>query len=358
MTPKRINGWKLKICKPSIPTRITIQTIIVVIGVVMTLIPSLLAEERMSLIRIGTGGKTGVYYPIGNIIAHGLTGVKSSEGKIFQPENGIPGYIAVAQNSAGSIENVKKVTSGEIEVGLVQADVAAWASEGKYVFKGNKRVRGIRAIASLYPEKFQLVVRSDANISSVKDLVGKKISVDEIGSGTLAVMRIVLEAHGMTEKELRPVYLKPVFTHDKLINGELQGFVMMAGVPMAAVSQLSKIGITLVPISAKAASWIEKRYPFLVPGTISADIYEGVPEIYTIQVHALMVVNETMDEKLAFKITAALWSQRTLDMLRKGHPLGKSITLETAMLGISIPLHPGASKFYQEHNMRFRDTSQ
>lgn len=356
MTPKRINGWKLTICKPSIPTRIIIQTIIVGMGVIMMLIPSLSAEESVRLIRIGTGGKTGVYYPIGNIIAQGLTGVKSSEGKVFHADNGVPGYIAIAQNSAGSIENVKKVTSGEIEAGLVQADVAVWASEGKYVFKGNERVRGIRAIASLYPEKFQIVLRRDANISSVKDLVGKKISVDEIGSGTLAVMRIVLEAHGMTEKDLRPVYLKPVFTHDKLVNGELQGFVMMAGTPMAAVSQLSRIGITLVPISAKAAAWIEKRYPYLVPGTISADIYAGVPEISTIQVHALMVVNETMDEKLAFQITAALWSQRTLAMLRKGHPQGKSITPETAMVGISIPLHPGARKFYQEHSMQFRDT--
>ncbi len=351
MIPKRIDGWDLNIGLPSMPVRIIIQSIIVTIFILMTFIPSLSVAEDLRLIRIGTGGKTGVYYPIGNIIAHGLTGVESSEGKMFHAENGVPGYIAIAQNSAGSIENVKKVTSGEIEVGLVQADVAAWASGGKYVFKGNERVRGIRAIASLYPEKFQIVVRRDANISSVKDLVGKKISVDEIGSGTLAAMRIVLEAHGMTETDLLPVYLKPVFTHDKLVNGELQGFVMMAGAPMAAVSQLSSIGITLVPISNKAAAWIEKRYPYLFPGTISADIYEGVPEIATIQVYALMVVNETMDEKLAFQITAALWSQRTRDMLRKGHPQGKLITPDTGMQGISIPLHPGASKFYQEHSM-------
>ncbi len=358
MTPKKINGWKPRIRKLSIPTRIIIQTILVGMGVMMMFIPWLSAQEGLRLIRIGTGGKTGVYYPIGNIIAHGLTGVKSSEGKIFDPDNGVPGYIAIAQNSAGSIENVEKVASGEIEIGLVQADVAAWASEGKYVFKGNEHVRGIRAIASLYPEKFQIVVRRDANISSVKDLVGKKISVDETGSGTLATMRIVLEAYGMTEKDLWPVYLKPVFTHDKLVSGELQGFVMMAGAPMAAVSQLSRTGITLVPISAEAAAWIERRYPYLVPGTISAGIYEGVPEISTIQVHALMVVNETMDEALAFQITAALWSPRTLAMLRKGHPQGKSITPETAMVGISIPLHPGASKFYQQHGMRISDNRQ
>ena len=358
MSQKRIDGWESRIGKPSIPVRIVIQTIIVGMGLLMTFIPSFSADGGLRLIRIGTGGKTGVYYPIGNIIALGLTGAKSSKGEMFHAENGVPGYIGLAQNSAGSIENVKKVASGEIEVGLVQADVAAWALRGEHAFVGSEQVSGIRAIASLYPEKFQIVVRRDANISSVKDLVGKRISIDEIGSGTLAAMRIVLEAHGMTEKDLLPVYLKPVFTHDKLVNGELQGFVMMAGAPMEAVIQLSSIGITLVPISAKAAAWIEKRHPYLIPGTISADIYEGVPEISTIQVHALMVVNETMDENLAFQITAALWSQRTLAMLRKGHPQGKSITPATAMVGISIPLHPGAKKFYQMHRLRFGDSHQ
>ena len=167
-------------------------------------------------------------------------------------------------------------------------------------------------------------------------------------------MRIVLEAHGMTENDLRPVYLKPVFTRDKMISGELQGFVMMAGAPMAAVNKLLGIGISLVPISPVTASQIETRYPYLVPGHIPADVYSGIPKLATIQVHALLAVNETMDEALAYQITAALWSQRTLAMLKEGHSQGKSITPETALVGISIPLHPGAKKYYKEHFKRFK----
>lgn len=358
MTKMSLYDMVLRIGLPPVKFNVFILIIVVGISVFMALIPPLSAVEGLNLIRIGTGGKTGVYYPIGNIIANGLTGANTSKGKDTNFENGIPGYIGVAQNSAGSIENVKKVASGEIEAGLVQADVAEWASKGEHVFKGIEQVRGIRAIASLYPEKFQIVVRRDAHIYSVDDLRGKRISIDEIGSGTLAAMRIVLEAHDMNEKDLLPVYLKPIFTRDKFVKGDLQGFVMMAGVPMAAVSQLSNIGINLVPISPKAAAWIEKRYPYLVPGSIPANSYESVPEITTIQVHALMVVNETMEDKLAYQITAALWSQRTLKMLREGHPQGKSITPETAFAGISIPLHPGSQKFYQEHRMRFNDAGQ
>ena len=213
------------------------------------------------LIRIGTGGLTGVYYPIGKIIAEGLT-TRSPIKRIEKlGEDGVPGYIGVAQQSAGSVGNVLGVVSGELEAGLVQADIAALAFAAEGVFKDNAQARSIRAIASLYPEKLQIVMRKDAEISNVHDLRNKRISVDEIGSGTLAAMRIVLEAYGMSEYDLQPVYLKPVFTHQKIVSGELQGFVIMAGAPATAVSQLSDVGISLVPILPEIAARIEEHVP-------------------------------------------------------------------------------------------------
>jgi len=353
MKNNRQDTWDLTDGIYPVPIGCIIQTISIVLLALMLALPSSADAENLRLLRIGTGGKTGVYYPIGKIIAQGLTGGESIEENGKYGENGVPGYIGVAQNSAGSIENVQKVAASEIEAGLVQADVAAWAFQAGHVFKDNDQVKGIRAIASLYPEKFQIVVRSDANVRTVNALRGKRISIDEIGSGTLAAMRIVLEAHGITENDLLPVYLKPVFTHDKIVSGDLQGFVMMAGAPMAAVSQLLRVGIALVPISPKIATRIQARYPYLVAGRIPADTYEGVPEVSTIQVHALLVVNETMDDEIAYQITAALWSQRTLSMLKAGHPQGKLITPATALVGISIPLHPGAKKYYDKNPKHF-----
>ncbi|MCP4552753.1 MAG: TAXI family TRAP transporter solute-binding subunit [Bacteroidetes bacterium] len=342
-------NWKLKNKFSVKPAGIKKQCVAIMLLMLMVALPSFSAAENLRLLRIGTGGKTGVYYPIGKIIAQGMTMDEPTEGKSVSGENGIPGYIGVAQNSAGSIENILKIATGEIEVGLVQADVAVSAFKAEGVFKGNDRASRIRAIASLYPEKFQIVVRSDKNILTFDDLRGKRISIDEIGSGTLAVMRIVLWAHGMTDNDLLPVYLKPVFTHDKIMSGDLHGFVMMGGAPMAAVSQLSKIGITFVPISSKAAAQIQEKYSYLVPGTIPAETYKDIPEITTIQVHAVLAVSDRMDEKLAYQLTAALWSQRTLSMLKTGHPQGKAITRKTALTSISIPLHPGAKKYYREN---------
>lgn len=347
---KRAHGWYRPFWNKIFRTFMTLLLLLPLA------VPSPCTGDNKRLFRIGTGGLTGVYYPIGKLIAQGLTGPAQGKDAPKTVGHGMPSYIGVAQNSAGSIENVRVVASGEIEAGIVQADVAAWAFQANHAFAGDESVRVVRAVASLYPELFQIVTRRDANIHNVSELRGKRISIDEIGSGTLSVMQIVLAAHGLSEKDLLPVYLKPVFTHDKMINGELQGFVMMAGAPMKAVSQLLDIGISFVPIAPDMASRINTRFPYLVQGKIPADIYPGIPDIPTLQVHALLVVSSKIDEDLVYMVTNALWSNRTRGLLKDGHPQGKAITLETALDGISIPLHPGAKKYYQEHGMLFKET--
>jgi len=321
---------------------------IVLCSIVFCLYPVWGAED-LNLFRIGTGGKTGVYYPVGKMIAQGI----SNQAITIKNNESARPFLSIAQNSGGSVDNVKGVIANEIEAGLVQADVAELAFQGKSVFKDDPENGDIRAIASLYPEKFQIVVRRDAKIKNMKDLHGKRISVDEMGSGTLAVVRIVLEAYGLNEKDLDPVYLKPVFTHDKIVNGYLQGFAMMAGAPMEAVNKLLHVGISIVPVEPEVALKITQKHPYLVAGKIGAGIYTGIPETPTIQVHALLVVNKAMDEKLAYKITEALWTEQTLSLLKAGHPQGKSISPDTALTGISIPLHRGAEKYYQQHAGRF-----
>lgn len=315
------------------------------------------AGEAKRVFRIGTGGTSGVYYPIGNLIAQGLTGPDGG-GEFSQAEVlGLPGYIGVAQSSGGSVANIRALASGEIEAGLVQADVASWAFHGEPVFAGDESVKAVRAVASLYPEKLQIVTRRDANIRRLSDLRGKRISIDEIGSGTLMVMRIVLEAHGLSENDMHPLYLKPSFIDDKMAKGELQGFVVMAGVPMEAAQRVAGLGLFLVPIEPAVALRIKAKFPYLVPGEIPADAYPEVPATPTLQVHALLAVNSALPEDLVYRVTACLWHERTLSLLKSGHPQAKAITLKTALEGISIPLHPGAERFYREHGMVSKGTA-
>lgn len=334
------NSYHITFTSPSICYQLSVT----LLCLTFLLLPAINAMA-MKPFRIGTAGSTGVYYPIGKLIASGLTIEAQKNNSTLQ------NFIGVAQNSAGSIDNVLNVVSGEIEAALVQADIAAFAYKGDLTSVRSEKMPSLRAIASLYSEKFQIVVRKDANIRTFHDLKGKKISVDELGSGTLSVMRIVLEAHKMTENDLFPLYLKPVFTHDKLQNGQLQGFVNMAGVPMGAVTQLLETGITLVPIDPSVAADINRQYPYLFPGKIDANLYSGIAETPTLEVFALLVVSEQMPDEIAYAITKTLFNKETSKLFADGHPQSQSITLDTALDGISIPLHPGAESFYREKKL-------
>ena len=316
-------------------------------------------DRETMLLRIGTGGATGVYYPIGKLIAEGIT-------KYYQSNNGdLSGaektdnktaIISVAQYSAGSVDNVKNIISKDTEAGIVQADVAAHACNKEGIFKNVNNSEKLRAVACLYPEKFHIVVRKDANIKSVFGLSGKHISLDEAGSGTLEVMRIVLRYHNLTENDLNPVYLKPVFTREKVTKGELQGFVMMSGAPMEAVTNLIPAGITLVPITYEKAMQINQKNPYLVPGVIHENVYPGIPQTPTLEVYALLTVNSDLNDDFVFAVTKALFSETTLALLGNGHPQGKAIGLKSALKGISIPLHDGAKRFYIQNGIEIKET--
>ena len=139
-----------------------------------------------------------------------------------------------------------------------------------------------------------------------------------------------------------------------MAQNELQGFAMMAGIPMKAVTQLSDIGLFLVPIDPNTASGITARFPYIVPGRIPSGVYSGIPETPTLQVYALLVVSAETSADLVYQVTGALWSERTLSLLKQGHPQGKLITPETALTGLSIPLHAGAERFYREKELLFK----
>jgi len=308
---------------------------------------SVLFTQSLSLFRIGTGGLQGVYYPIGKLIAQGLT---SRFFSIDKPD-GVSETIFVAQTSGGSVSNIYSLLAKETEGGLIQADIAYWAYSGEGPFEELGQPAPVRAIASLYAEKMQIVVRKDAQVRSFGQLKGKMISLDEAGSGTLTVMRILLDAHQLSETDLKPVYLKPEFTVDRMIKNELQGFCLMAGIPVTAIERLTSVDYLLVPIEKAVADRVHQRHPYLFPGYVPAGVYEEIGETPTIEVYALLVVHQDLPDALVYALTESLWSNEVLSLVNTGHAQGASITLETALNGISIPLHPGALRFYTEQGM-------
>lgn len=305
------------------------------------------ASTHLQLFRIGTGGVQGTYFPIGNLIAASLSeGTTACEAST---SCGIPGLLAVAQLSNGSVSNVEAISAGVLEAGLVQADVAHWAYSGTGVFSGKDRHANLRAVANLYQESVHIVVDRQSGISHIRDLKGRRVSLDEPGSGTLVDARIVLEAAGLSEKDLRPVYIKPQFAAEKLRGNGIDAFFIVAGYPTRSIAELAERGeARLVPVEQSMAKAIQKKYPLLTPSTIPANAYAGIAETETVSVSAQLLVNAALSDDLAYKITRALWSERTGNVLGKGHPKGREIRLESALDGIAVPLHPGAERFYRQ----------
>ena len=111
-----------------------------------------------------------------------------------------------------------------MQSGFTQSDVAYWAFNASGIYEGRPKVDVLRAIANLYPESFHLVARKGSGIKSIKDLKGKRMSLDEPGSGTLVDARLILAAYGLTEKDVKAEYLKAQQAADKLKDGALDAF--------------------------------------------------------------------------------------------------------------------------------------
>ena len=316
-------------------------------------ITSVANAQNVSFFRIGTGGTAGTYYPIGGLLANAISNPPGSRACSEGGSCGVPGLVASAVASNGSVANINGITSGSLESGFTQSDVAYWAYTGTGTYEGKPKVAGLRLIANLYPESIHLVARKGAGILSVSDLKGKRVSLDEPGSGTLVDARLVLGAYGITEKDIKPEYLKPNQAGDKLRDGGLDAFFFVGGFPAGAISELASAGggIELVALAGPEIDKLRAQYTFFAPDTVPANTYQGVGETKTLAVGAQWVTSDKQPEQLVYEITKALWNNNTRALLDSGHAKGKAIQKATAIAGAGIPLHPGAEKFYKEAGM-------
>jgi TRAP transporter TAXI family solute receptor len=262
-----------------------------------------------------------------------------------------PGKIvATAQATSGSLGNVNGIVGGAMESGFSQSDVATWAQKGTGIFEGKPNVPGLRMIANLYPESLHIVVKKGSGYKSVADLKGKRVALDEPGSGTLINARLVLAAYGLKESDIRPEYIKPNQAGDKMKDGSLDAFFFTGGAPAGAIAELatSGSGIELLPIDGPQADSLRASSPFFAVDSIAAETYKGVAAVKTLAVGAQWVTSDKADTETVYQITKSLFSEATQKTLAAGHAKGKFITLKNAVQGVGIPYHAGAEKYYRE----------
>lgn len=312
-----------------------------------------LVAQQPQFFRIGTGSTAGTYFPVGSILAAAISNPPGSRPCDRGGSCGVPGMIAVAQSTQGSVDNVEAVNAALLESAFTQADVAYWAYESEGVYEGKEPLTSLRTIASLFPESIHLVVRKDAGIRKVGDLKGKRVSLDREGSGTRVDALLILKAYGVGVDEIEVYGLSAGAAADQLEQGELDAFFMVVGIPGAAIASLADQSlITLLPLEGPEAEKLREDYPFFSEHAIPSGTYFNVPNTNSLAVRAQWVVNAEVPKERVYDITQALWNESTRRLLDDGHPQGRFITIDSALKGVtSPPLHPGAAQFYKEKGL-------
>ena len=300
--------------------------------------------------RIGTAATGGSFFEVGGLVASAISSPADGPACGRGGSCGVRGLVAVAQATPGSIENLRQVNSGQLESGFAQADLAGWAYSGVKLFAEGP-LRQLRAIASLFPEAAHLVVLAESPIHSFADLKGKRVSVGEQGSGTAADAAVLLAAAGLGgEKDLKRKYLRPGPAAEELKGGSIDAMFLVGGYPVPAIRELAASApIRLVPIEGKIVDGLKKDFSFYTRTEVPAGSYFGVDSATpSLGFSALWLVNADIDADLVYAITQSLWNPATAVLLAALDPIGNRIRLERALDGLSVPLHPGAARYYRE----------
>ena len=306
-------------------------------------------SNELTFFTIGTGGTSYTYYPVGGMIANAISKPPGSRECGKGGSCGVDGLIASAVSSRGSVDNVNAIISGLRNSGFAQSDVAYWAYTGTGTMDGKEPAKDLRTIAALFQEHIHLVALKKSNINSLKDLKGKRVSLDEPGSGTYVDAKLILESNGLSTNDVKAEALKGKAATDALRNGKVDAIFVVAGFPTGAIVELaSAVDIKLVPIDGAGAKALTSKYGFFSESPIPSGTYEGVDAVNTVAVGAQWFTSAKEDTNLIYKITKALWNKESRKLMDVGHAKGKTITPDTALSGVGVPLHPGAEKFYKE----------
>jgi len=290
--------------------------------------------EGKKFLNIGTGGTAGTYYPIGGAMA-----------EILNKE--IPGMSASAQSTGASVANVNMLGNGTIDLATVQNDIAYYAAHGTEMFV-DKKVDGLKGVASLYPETCQFVTLKSSGIKSLSELKGKRIAVGAVGSGVEANVRQILAAYGISYDDIDAQYLSFAEGASALKDGNVDVAVLTAGYPTASVQDIAAQNpVRLLPVEEEVADALIAKYPFYTKTVIPAGVYAGEDEaVPSVSVMAMLIAGPTVNEELGYIVTKAIFSH--LDRLQAAHAVGKQITRDSVKAGMSLPMNEGAEKYFNE----------
>lgn len=285
-------------------------------------------------LNIATGGTAGTYFPLGGAFA-----------EIWNSK--ISGVNVTAQSTGAAVANINLLYDKKIEIAIVQNDIAWYAHNGKAMFEG-QTFENLRGLAVLYDEPIQMIT-TDPSIKSLADIKGKRVSVGAIGSGNEANARQIIATAGLDfEKDIQARFLPYSETISGMKDNQIDVALFTTGMPNAGIQELGlQRKVIVVPIDSDVASKLIEEFSFFTKLVMPANTYKDQTEdIDTITVKSMLAVTSEMSDDLAYQLTKQIYENH--DRVVAAHTVGKFVVPENALKGMSLPLHPGAEKYFKE----------
>ena len=288
------------------------------------------AEDFITVL---TGGTSGVYYPLG--VA--MTKLFTDKMKNVRPS---------VQATKASVENLNLLQQGKGEIAFSLGDsvALAWNGDAEAGFKS--KLDKLRGVGAVYPNYIQIVASKESGIKTLADLKGKKLSVGAPKSGTELNARAILNAAGITYKDLGKIeYLPFAESVDLMKNRQLDATLQSAGLGVASIRDLStSVEINVVEIPAAIVDKIGAPY---IKATIPAKTYGGQEaDVATAAVVNYLVTRSDLSDELVYQMAETIFDN--VPDLVAAHKAASAIDVKTALQGMPIPMHPGAQKYFTE----------
>ena len=311
---------------------------LVLILAALLLVPACETDtDEVRLIMV-TGGVAGTYFPFGGVMA-GVINENSDN-------------IQIAANASGaSADNLQQIGAGDAHLAIAQNDVMYYAFTGTSIWAERDIVTNFGTLMSLYPESVQIVVRADSGIYTVQDIIGRRVSVGDVGSGVEANTWQVLTAHGITAADINVVNAPFAASADLMRDGQLDAFFLTTAAPNTAVMELSVAhDLRLLSIDNDIQLALMRDYPFYVQVVLDQNDYSFLTgPVYTVAVQATLLASLDVDEQVAYDIVRILIDYR--DEVARGHIRGYDIDINYAVQSVSVDFHPGARRFFESRGV-------
>ena len=295
-------------------------------GVLLPVSTACTPEEKPQKLTVAGGEAGGFYLEFATLLA-----------ELLQREG--VAETAVPLTTGGSLENIRRVLSGEATFAVALADAAAQAA-------ASGQSGGLVALGKVYQNYVHCIVRGDSGLRSFADLAGKTAGVGEVGSGTsLTVPRIISAAPaGMGLKQVNLGLNQGLAA---LRDGSIDALFWSGGVPTAAIaSTANEIGLRLIDLSEHIKTMREQYGVFYDRVLIPAKSYGDAAATWTVGVANLLLCRRDLADHLVSE-TVKLLVEHAQDLVPKTSTGVQFLSPETLINTAGVPLHPAAEAAYR-----------